>query len=463
MHAAAPGGVKDDARYRAQVQAILGFEPTAEGRRIIWQPGNTTNPEELLIETDLPIGSSATGVSRWTSGDELGGVPEDESVIQNIQPQREYPVAVCTTPRDQPHEAGAFVPSSDLSRECWSVRPKSRSHSNPKSFDSPISVIPDSQPNDIEPLHSPTSAEQAVPRDIVRGTQPVPEDLSSRYKQCRVGAPTNSPKAFLEKPECIPSSITTSGSSCSRDSHQHKNIPISGESTSNPTRNFNHNSKLSRRRQQQLVQLHQRMEIHPPSPPTGTGSFSTHITPTLLMLAGRLKLSRIFNPLKQTRSLKTLERGYWRLALSVDKTVVSDSRVSPRATIARPEPQRTLPPHQWTHSFFSRVWNFLRNFIAREGLAGWGVWCLLTEVSCSSSLPSSSSITSSSPQLSPQLQTMATTTTTTTNFILKIYCWGEVAAHIYGLLFLATERRIRGMHLQWRDAADQVVIEMTQP
>jgi hypothetical protein len=43
---------------------------------------------------------------------------------------------------------------------------------------------------------------------------------------------------------------------------------------------------------------------------------------------------------------------------------------------------------------------------------------------------------------------------------MKVYSWGEVVPHVYMLLYLATERRIRGMKAQWRDAGENIVIEM---
>jgi hypothetical protein len=43
---------------------------------------------------------------------------------------------------------------------------------------------------------------------------------------------------------------------------------------------------------------------------------------------------------------------------------------------------------------------------------------------------------------------------------MKVYAWGEIASHIYLLLFLASERRIRGMQAEWRDGAEDVVIQM---
>lgn len=43
---------------------------------------------------------------------------------------------------------------------------------------------------------------------------------------------------------------------------------------------------------------------------------------------------------------------------------------------------------------------------------------------------------------------------------LKVYTWGEIVGHVYLLLFLASERRIRKMGAQWRDCGEEVVVQM---
>ena len=43
---------------------------------------------------------------------------------------------------------------------------------------------------------------------------------------------------------------------------------------------------------------------------------------------------------------------------------------------------------------------------------------------------------------------------------LKVYTWGEIASHIYLLLFLASERKIRKMGAQWRDCGEEAVVQM---
>ncbi|CAI7594159.1 unnamed protein product [Penicillium bialowiezense] len=164
--------------------------------------------------------------------------------------------------------------------------------------------------------------------------------------------------------------------------------------------------------------LHSRpMEIHPPKPPVSSEPFTTHITPTLSMLTERLKPARTYNPEWQTRSLDPLERGFWFLHLDCERDGLGEADLA-------------LPV--WTSSVFATFWSFLSDFIGRDGRAGWGVWCILEQ--------------------DGDLRSGLVT--------LKIYGWGEIAMHTYLLLFLASERRIRGMGAQWRDSQEEVIVQM---
>jgi hypothetical protein len=165
------------------------------------------------------------------------------------------------------------------------------------------------------------------------------------------------------------------------------------------------------------------MEIHPPKPPVSSDTFKTHITPTLSMLTERLKPVRTYNPTYQTRSLDSLERGFWFVRFEI-----TDSNQSERVGLG--DSDAALPI--WPSSVFGDFWSFLSDFIGRDGRAGWGVWCIL--------------------ERDGEARSCQVT--------LKIYAWGEIAMHMYLLLFLASERRIRGMGAQWRDSREKVVIQM---
>ncbi|KAL4900685.1 hypothetical protein BDW74DRAFT_161358 [Aspergillus multicolor] len=149
------------------------------------------------------------------------------------------------------------------------------------------------------------------------------------------------------------------------------------------------------------------------------------------MLTKRLNPLRTYNPTTQTRDLDTLERGYWYFHINLV-----------------PETEATAPgslpnPTYWDKPLFTRFWTFLTELIAKEGRAGWGVWCILEERDPSRGAEADEPAKYNAQALS-----------------LKVYAWGEIACHIYLLLFLASERRIRKMGAQWRDGCDEVVIQM---
>ncbi|GLI78295.1 hypothetical protein PoHVEF18_006605 [Penicillium ochrochloron] len=179
------------------------------------------------------------------------------------------------------------------------------------------------------------------------------------------------------------------------------------------------------------------------------------------MLTQRLKPTRTYKPTHQARDLDKLERGYW--AMRID--------IVPKAAESEPAPAQTheqeqfsakdVPgsgsgsdlPQTWTETQFTHFWTFLSDFIAKEARAGWGVWCIVDRV-----------------EAQPQPQAHLPNPHTHTNariagethipVQLKVYAWGEVAMHIYLMLYLASERRVRGMGLRWVDSWEEVVIQM---
>ncbi|QKX55235.1 uncharacterized protein TRUGW13939_02327 [Talaromyces rugulosus] len=188
------------------------------------------------------------------------------------------------------------------------------------------------------------------------------------------------------------------------------------------------------------------LEIRGPNPEVSNEKFRTHVTPTLQALADRMKLASRFSPSQQTRALHPLERGYWFIQNITIKQDTDESEIQPQST--------TNPTLQiWTLSFFSQFWCFLRDFLI-EGRAGWGVWCLVEE----SSSPDPNRQTADSLD---SVEERSPSSSKAKSVNLKIYTWGEVAPHIYMLLFLATERRVRKLQgVEWRDARDKTVIKM---
>ena len=154
-------------------------------------------------------------------------------------------------------------------------------------------------------------------------------------------------------------------------------------------------------------------EIHPPLPLTSASAsaarptLSTIQTPSLTLLAQTLSLPKRFQPILQTRPLRQFERGHWTFSITDPSSAVSSSSSS-----------LSFPP-----DLRIRFWSFLREFI-ESGKAGWGVWI------CTSAMSS----TRDGQQHQQEGRGQA----------VEVYCWGGVVGHVYLLLWLASERRIVG-------------------
>lgn len=173
--------------------------------------------------------------------------------------------------------------------------------------------------------------------------------------------------------------------------------------------------------------------LHPPPPPISSAPFTSHITPSLALLADRLNPSRVYSPVYQMRDLHVLERGCWVLRFWLHSGSLDSLKTAGGAV--------------WDTALFDRFWSFLSDFIA-QGRAGWGVWAYLDRDPDPGPGPS--------PGPGPGDQQGHED-----RLLLKVYTWGEVVHYIYILLFLASERRIRGLGASWCDAAERVVVQMS--
>ncbi|KAI0176271.1 hypothetical protein GGR52DRAFT_353506 [Hypoxylon sp. FL1284] len=140
------------------------------------------------------------------------------------------------------------------------------------------------------------------------------------------------------------------------------------------------------------------IEILAPEPPVSVADLDSQsfITPGLERLARDLDIPKRYQPSKKTRDLRPFERGYWYLDCSA-----------------------------WDPQLKRDTWAYLANYVG-TGVAGWGIRC-----------------------------------TRDTDFQrLRVYCWGSVTAHVYLLLYLATQRRIRYTGSSWIDGEGIPVIIM---
>lgn len=158
--------------------------------------------------------------------------------------------------------------------------------------------------------------------------------------------------------------------------------------------------------------------IQPDGPETSVGPFTTYVTHTLNKLAQNPELTATFLPTISQRSLDKHERGHWEVQCS-----------------------------NWTPELQVSFWRTLETVVG-TGKAGWGVWCTRgAEVPLCS-------------QSSQQRSEPAEQVTETFFGPVRVYCWGEIVKHIYLLLFVASNSKVRKLGLRWIDAQGLAVIQM---
>lgn len=158
--------------------------------------------------------------------------------------------------------------------------------------------------------------------------------------------------------------------------------------------------------------------IQPAGPAASVEPFTTHITPALHKLEQNPDLFATFRPTVVERTLNDHERGHWEVQCS-----------------------------KWTPEVQTTFWETLQTVVG-TGKAGWGVWC--------SRGPEVPLCSQSSQHRRERTQEVAEAAFGP----VRIYCWGEVVKHIYLLMYVASNSRVRKLGLRWFDAQGSVVIEM---
>lgn len=142
-------------------------------------------------------------------------------------------------------------------------------------------------------------------------------------------------------------------------------------------------------------------EIRPPEPAVSTDNFTTHITDSLRWLA-ESELADHYNPVSVSRDIRPLERGYWLIQTSA-----------------------------WSEKLQLDFWQFLVKMVG-SGRAGWATWC----------------------HRESEDKSLGT---------VQVFCWGEVVKHIYLLLYVASQSKVRKIGMQWIDAGGEIVVQMRRP
>ncbi|KAI9036736.1 uncharacterized protein KD926_001370 [Aspergillus affinis] len=456
VHVSAPSTAADDARYRAQVQAILGFQPVSCQVTTLSSVESSCDRTQEQDQSQCPDRDQGQGYDCPLPND-VCHRDADTHASQSAGPP-----LPCTSDSASdldlhviPHNNNAIPSPAFATATALAVDdPPSRGGAAQDSLGSPVSVIPDSQPEGLV-------SGNATGFESSSQYQTPPPDPSSPppSKRCRIESgptpdehskvPTDKQFTSTERKRKQEQELELK-----EKYHPHQSdhetrpphstpAPIPTSKPKLPAKGKDSNKASLPPPPTLEVTIAPPMQIKPPPPPISNKKFTTHITPTLSMLFNRLHSPRIYTPIQQSRPLDILERGYWYLRIDI---------LHPDADANKPKPH----PNTWDPSLFNRFWSFLSEFVGQEGRAGWGVWCSLEDVSATVSTdPGSGSQTDSNStsqhnQHTPPAHELG----------LKVYAWGEIAVHIYLLLFLASERRIRKMGAQWRDGSEEIVIRM---
>ncbi|CBF79601.1 uncharacterized protein ANIA_07543 [Aspergillus nidulans FGSC A4] len=404
VHISAPSSAVDDARYRAQVEAILNFQSHSRETITLTSPipeeadPRTINDPSLLDQAAQLNGSQGDRTSLETP----------VSVIPDSQPELQQSGTQC--------ESLTLLPVAENT--------------------SLSSCIPSKRPR----VDSPPPVENS-PHENVQGLRDIP--AGGRNINVEHASPTSTTNTLATPEEGHEKQVDENGIQppsaeqvAGLEPGPEPDPETEAEASSPPN---------GRRKGYSPILPSLPLEIRPPPPPISSSPFTTHITPTLEMLSNRLKSPRTYNPVLQTRDLDILERGYWYLRLTIVPRAESEFE-NQNQTAARTSSKVLC----WDKPLFTRFWTFLSDFIGKEGRAGWGVWCILEERERDWDRDASGEDTTSAEPIVAQ------------SVSLKVYAWGEIATHIYLLLFLASERRVRKLGAQWRDGRDEVVIQMPE-
>lgn len=209
--------------------------------------------------------------------------------------------------------------------------------------------------------------------------------------------------------------------------------------------------------------------IEAPAPPTGTGSFVTHVSSALSIMITRLPLAKHFRPVTVTRNVRVLERGHWSLRVKI----VSEGEVAEaRRPLQKSEIVTALDGYMagatslerearytswktagqklsqlglskrcdmWTETEFLDFWESLKNYV-EDGKAGHGL------------------------SVAKDWAEEAVTTgrsTQSTYARIRIYTWGEVIGHMWIALWVLSDKKTAYIPMEWVSTDDTVVVAMS--
>ena len=413
VHGSAPCGVRDDQKYRMQARNFLdNFAVKVKPQQAFGEPSSTAARQSCSggkarpassrnlyskaqhMVTSLPQGTGAPGslIQNGTALQQVRQVSGKDAALPSSRPETDPSpiVYVKRTPyyRRARTEPVLNVIETPTGRRRWS-------HSN--SFDTPPSVVPDSQPS-----FGKRPPDRSLPSlfEVLRGSFEIWSSPPSP-KRRRLNQTEYEGAEFFGDPEPHKGRRAQASEVPNEHFQDHNwSIPTSDipkassiSYTCVPTLFWN---SIPRHRPIRTIQ--------PSRPPTSTAAFMTHCTKPLRVLAANAVLATSYQPLSVARPVRPLERGYWLLQMS---------------------------KAGWTAQRMAKFWRFVTLFV-REGRAGWGTWA-----ECERSDKNGEG-----------------------NERLRVWCWGEVVREVWLMLLVASEWMVKGAGTTWVNATGEVVVKM---
>lgn len=433
VHVCAPSRASDDARYRKEARGYLQFEATARHALHDEQyikgthDGRSSFSEAIESSTTSSSSPDARHAKKRTlaralaSTDELLRTPEVSRTGFHHAPIRGTPAI---NPWNKIHGKSPYIDiertpaetrprTAPTERTCIQETPHPR-RSQSDSWETPPSVIPDSQPS-IPQLKRPLLS--SSPSPTRRSSSPSPK--RRHYTSVKITSPTqNSSSPVPPEPQLDRAPFVLLPPTSSISTH----TPLPRPTTTR--------------------------EIHGPRPPISSLPFKTHLTPSLDVIVNHLPLPTFFTPQQlrpPLRPLQALERGHWSFPIS------------------------SIPTDTW-----GKFWTFLESFI-QEGRASWGVWCVVEgdekrveEQQNNDEHKKLEGLERAEKRLENQGKEIGqkdgkskeAPSPDAASPTFKLYCWGETAQEMWLVLFIGSHRRIKGCGAQWIDAWGEAVLQM---
>ncbi|MCJ1254420.1 hypothetical protein MMC24_002235 [Lignoscripta atroalba] len=500
VHISAPSRGSDDARYRKEALGYLGFEVKKRHDVVACPDGNERSPKRLKPTIEAARGEEHGIQVTWekqenviTSRTPVGEGGEDFD-LQSFGSSFDATSSFCFPSRTNVHnssrtnlELSPFLSRDVLTPTTIQIgrtpiieRPRTAPTPSSKlvqsslprrslsdSWETPPSVIPDSQP-------SYSSSKHGLPRDTYTSPNPLTSSPSPKKRQKLDSAPRSLQSIHdTDTGEDIDDGAHTSEQALPP-------VPLKGYISPQSTRSST--PPPSAQTQLRNISPSLPLEIHPPPPPTSHKPFTTHLTQSLTRLASTLlPLDKHFQPRYTTRPLSPLERGHWLVPLpehDPETSTTTDNNNNNyddddnAVWVAHQKDQHQSLTSTTNRTTTKKFWEYLTRFVG-GGRAGWGVWCsreYSNEVDDQDGLRNHDKDTNKSIENNEKMDTMIQQTKQQHHQqqpprrheqqVIKIYCWGEIVGHIYLVLILASDRRIRGMGARWVDAGGEVVVQM---